>query len=176
MNALKKLSKKDLLQPQLIRVGVSRACNHKCIMCWNHSLMLKEQKSDYWKKIMIGKEMLLKIIIEAKEIGFKQILFSGRGEPFTHPYMLDFIKAAVQKKIGVILQTNLSLVDPISLADALGSLKKQSIICVNLSAAKENTYNEIHNQIKKNEFISILDKIRYLRSKKIRVRYVFCYK
>jgi len=174
MNRDKKfLPKKDLLQPQLIRVGVSHACNHRCVMCWNYSAMLKEQKSDHWKNVMAEKEMLLNVIAEAKEIGFKQILFSGRGEPFTHPNILDFIRMAVQKRLGVILQTNLSLVDPIILADVLKNLKQRSIICVNLSAAEQNTYDKIHNQAGKNEFISILDKIKYLRNKKIRVRYVF---
>lgn len=168
-----KLTRTELLNPQLIRIGVSRLCNHNCLMCWNYSSLLVGKKSREWQKVMIDKNIMLRTISEAKKIGFKQVLLSGRGEPFSHPNILDFVKKISKEKMGIIFQTNLSLVSESSLVFLLKNVKKNSIVCVNLSATNRAIYNKVHGLNKGNLFNEVLEKMRYLIKKSIRVRYVF---
>jgi len=144
-------------------------------MCWNYSPLLKNERGADWKKVMIEKNLAFKIIDQAKEIGFRTVLFSGAGEPFTHPNMIDFLKRTSSKKLRIVIQTNLLLADPIKLSDAVKKVKgsKLTIICVNLSAATPKTYKKIHGSTKERDFHNVLKKIRILRKNGIKVRIVY---
>ncbi len=162
-----------LFKPQLIRMGISRSCNFRCLMCWSYSPFLKDSGEDEWKKVKIDKNLAMRTIKEASEIGFKDVLFSGLGEPFTHPDMMDFIRESAKRGMGVVIQTNLSLADPIKLAEALEDVKEKSVICVNVGASNPRTYKEIHLNVDKNDFYDILNKMKFLLKCHIGVRMVY---
>lgn len=172
---LRKKSLKDSIlrtSPEYIRIGVSRSCNFNCVSCWNYSSFLKDKRPKKWKSLKIKKEIVFNAIDQLKEMGGTGILFSGSGEPFTHPQMMNFIKKSKEKGLVVRIQTNLSLVKKISeLAKCLNS--GWDLVCVNLSAATDKTYSLVHHNQKKEKFYSILEKIRFLREKNVPVRYVY---
>jgi len=134
--------------------------------------LLKKPKFQRSKAVKIDKDLVFNLIDELAEIQCVRILFSGTGEPFTHPNIMDFIKKTVRNKMFVIIQTNLSLVsDPYQLANylRLGS----NLVCVNLSAANPDTYIKIHPNQKRKTFHEILEKIRILKSKNVPTRLVY---
>jgi len=161
-----------LFKPRLIRIGVSRSCNFRCLMCWSYSPFLKEPRKDEWRKVKIDKDLAIHTINEAAEIGFRKVLFSGFGEPFTHPAMMDFVKESAKRKLGVIIQTNLSLIDPSKLAKALKGVERDSVMCVNIGASNAETYKNLHGNVTQKDFYKILDKIKFLLEKNINVRMV----
>jgi len=158
--------------PEFVRIGVTRKCNFNCLTCWNYSPLLKRGKSKKWKKVEINKNLVFETINQLAEMQCIKVLFSGDGEPFAHPYMMNFIKRTVEKKILVYIQTNLSLVDdPYRLANYLRP--KLDLVCVHLSAASPDVYVKMHPNQTKKVFYEILEKIRILRSKDIPVRFVY---
>ena len=158
--------------PEFVRIGVSKLCNFNCLTCWDYSPLLKKQISNKEKTAKIDKDLVLNLIDDLAEMQCLRILFSGIGEPFTHPNMLDFIKRTREKEMLVYLQTNLSLVkDPYQLAKYLGNAA--NLVCVHLSAATPETYLKMHPNQTKKEFHDILDRVKVLRSKKVPVRLVY---
>ena len=151
---------KSRVGPEFVRVGVSRACNFNCITCWSYSPLLKKQMPNSWKKMMIDKDIVFSLINDLAQMQCIRILFSGTGEPFTHPNMMDFIKRTREKGMLVYLQTNLSLIkDPYQLAEYLD--RAANLVCVHLSAANPKTYIKMHPNQKGNNFYEIL---KYIRS------------
>jgi len=158
--------------PELVRIGINRLCNFNCVTCWTYSSLFKEQRLDRVKDEMIDPDLVLNLIDDLAAMKCDSILFSGRGEPFGHPRIMDFIKWSRQKKLAVFIQTNLSLVkDPKKLAKYLGP--GQNLICVHLSAATPNTYAKIHPGQTIKDFYKILDKIKILRNRHVPVRLVY---
>jgi len=170
INLLKNKSPK--IGPMSVRFGLSRSCNFNCATCWNYSLLLKKSKPEEWKKVRIDKNLVFNTLDEISKMGCKTVLFSGAGEPFTHPNMMDFVKRAKKNGLIVRIQTNLSLLDdPIKLTDYMKD--KRDIVCVNLMAANAETYIKIHSNQDKRIFYDILDKIKILKKGKVKVRFVY---
>lgn len=161
-----------LLKPRLIRMGISRACNFRCLMCWSYSPFLNTPPENNWRKVKIDKNLAIRIIREAAEIGFRLVLFSGFGEPFTHPNMMDFVKETSRLGLGSIIQTNLSLVDAVELTRALKGVEKESTICANVGAVDPKTYKEIHRNVEGRDFYVMLEKMKFLLKNNVRVRMV----
>jgi len=158
--------------PEVIRIGISRSCNFDCLTCWHYSPLLKNPKPKEWKKIKIEKDLVFNILDELAKMQCIGVLFSGTGEPFTHPNMMDFIRKAKENKMIVRIQTNLSLVKNVNeLTDYLRS--RADLVCVNLSAATAKTYNRIHPSREKKRFYQIIEKIQILRRKNVLVRLVY---
>lgn len=161
-----------LFKPRLIRIGVSRSCNFHCLMCWSYSSILKDPRKDEWKKVKINRDLAMRTIKEASEIGFQRILFSGFGEPFTHSNMIDFVKESAKRNLGVIIQTNLSLVNPSELTKALNGIEENSVICANVGASNPHIYKKIHQNVSQKDFHDILNKMKFLLKNNIKVRMV----
>lgn len=158
--------------PELVRIGISKTCNFNCMSCWYYSPLLKKQKSQRWKAVKIDKDLVFNLIDELAQMQCVRVLFSGAGEPFTHPNMMDFIKRVVTKKMLVDIQTNLSLVeDPYQLIDYLGP--GAGLISVHLSAVNPDTYAKMHPNQKRKTFYEVLEKIKILRNKNIPIRLVY---
>jgi radical SAM protein with 4Fe4S-binding SPASM domain len=157
--------------PEFVRIGVSRTCNFNCLTCWYHSPLIRNKKIQKTKTVLADEGMVTNLINELADMGCFKILFSGAGEPFCHPKMMDFIKLAVKRDIKIVIQTNLSIVDAPELAKALRP--NSDLVCVNLSAATPATYHRLHPNIPGTLFKDILNKISYLRKKRILVRLVY---
>jgi len=158
--------------PEFIRIGISKACNFNCITCWSYSPLLKKQIPNRWKKTKIDKNLVFNLIDDLAEMECIRVLFSGVGEPFTHPNIINFIKRTRDKGILVYLQTNLSLVNDVNeLADCLGY--GNNLVCVNLSAATKETYVKIYPNQTRKSFYKLIDKISVLRDRNVPVRLVY---
>jgi radical SAM protein with 4Fe4S-binding SPASM domain len=169
-----KSSKDGILRtgPEFVRIGLSRSCNFNCITCWHYSPFLKRQKPIEWKKIKIEKDLVFSLLRQLGQMKCLGVLFSGVGEPFTHPNTMGFIRKAKENKMLVRIQTNLSLVEnPAELANYLRSAA--DLVCIHLSAATPETYSRMHPNQPKKKFHQILDRIRVLRREGVPVRLVF---
>ena len=91
--------------PVHIRIKPTNVCNHDCKYCSYHKGNLQLGK-DMSLKDFIPKEKMIETIDDIVEIGVKSVTFSGGGEPFCYPYLIDAVKKLSQTQVKFAAITN----------------------------------------------------------------------
>ena len=99
------LQKEEILAPIHIRIKPTNACGHNCWYCAYKADNLQLGK-DMNKRDFIPKEKMAEIIDDIVEMGVKAVTFSGGGDPFYYPYLLDAVKKLSQTPIKFASLTN----------------------------------------------------------------------
>jgi len=152
---------KTFIGPAYFHLDISNSCNMNCSYCWFHSKTAPDKEySNEWKKQQIKLGVFKKLVDDLHELKTGLILFSGAGEPLTHPDILKMVNYV--KKKGVILQlfTNALLLDE-NYAKKFVDANLDEIYC-SISAANSNTYRKLHPSSGKNEFETIEKNIMFL--------------
>lgn len=97
-----------IMAPIHIRIKPTNTCNHNCSYCAYRVEKLQLGK-DMLVKDQIPKGKMMEVIDDLDEIGVKSVTFSGGGEPFCYPFLLDTIKELIRFKIKFASLTNGSL-------------------------------------------------------------------
>ena len=89
----------DLIKPPLhIRIKPTNTCGHNCWYCSyrseNMQLGKNMDKQDY-----IPKEKMLEIMDDIVDMGVGAVTFSGGGDPFYYPYLLDAVKKLINTPV-----------------------------------------------------------------------------
>lgn len=95
----------SILPPIHIRIKPTNVCGHNCWYCAYKADNLQLGK-DMVIKDYIPKEKMLEIIDDIVEIGVKAVTFSGGGDPFFYPYILDMVKKLSQTSVRFASLTN----------------------------------------------------------------------
>src|SRR3989339_90697 len=95
----------SILAPIHIRIKPTNVCNHNCWYCAYKADNLHLGK-DMQKNSFIPREKMFEIIDDLVEIGVKAVSFSGGGEPFCYPYLLDAVKRLSKSFIKFASLTN----------------------------------------------------------------------
>jgi len=152
---------KAFIGPAYFHLDISNSCNMNCLYCWFHSKIAPDKKyTDKWKKQQIKLSVFKKLVDDLRELKTKLILFSGAGEPLTHPKIIEMVDYV--KRNGIILQlfTNALLLDE-NYAKKFVDANLDEIYC-SISAANSNTYRKLHPSSRKNEFETIEKNIMFL--------------
>lgn len=120
------------IYPIELEVGLTNACNHRCIFC----------ALDYtgYKPDMMDTDILLKNLEEISGRGIKSVVYAGEGEPLLHkdaPYIFNRTK---ELGIDVAISTNGVLFMPEVAKECMKSLTWMRF---STAAIKEETYNKI---------------------------------
>ncbi len=99
------LQKEEILPPIHIRIKPTNACGHNCWYCAYKADNLQLGK-DMNKRDFIPKEKMSEIIDDLVEMGVNAVTFSGGGDPFYYPYLLDAVKKLSQTPIKFASLTN----------------------------------------------------------------------
>lgn len=141
----------------------TNVCQLDCLGCWYYGQNVVGKPIE-WKKKVLPLEKCEELFKDLSEIGFRDLVVAGGGDPLAHPQIYDILKSA-SSKFSVRLLTNLLLCnDPEAL---LRTGIKEMI--VNTSAATEETFAKFHpNQRGKlikgvSPFKRLLDLIVYLK-------------
>ncbi|MDD2751984.1 MAG: radical SAM protein [Candidatus Omnitrophica bacterium] len=94
-----------VLAPLHIRIKPTNVCNHNCRYCAYRVDNLQLGK-DMAIRDFIPREKMLELIEDFKVMGVEAITFSGGGEPFCYPFLLDALKALLKTKIKFASLTN----------------------------------------------------------------------
>ena len=94
-----------IMPPIHIRIKPTNVCNHKCSYCAykNDSLQLGK---DMVAAHQIPREKMAEIVDDIVEIGVKSVTFSGGGEPFCYPYLLDAARKLSSTTVKFAALTN----------------------------------------------------------------------
>lgn len=124
--------KGENIYPIEIEIGLTNACNHRCIFC----------AVDYtgYKPNWISSQVLVKNLGELVPKGVKSIIYAGEGEPLLHkeaPYIINKTKSL---GIDVAMSTNGVLLTPEVSRECLKSL---TWIRFSVAGITEKTYDKI---------------------------------
>lgn len=135
--------------PILLEVGISGACNHRCVFCCVRHM---EHKPTY-----IATERLLDQFFDLQKKGLKSVLFAGNGEPTLHRDFVEIVNRTKEMGIDVALSTNGVLFTPDKIEACLAAF---SWIRFSISAGTEVTYKKIHCG-KDGDLQRVFDNIQY---------------
>lgn len=159
--------------PHTFHLDISNRCNTNCIFCGLHSPMLIDPKkkirgrrfTEGWKGHLIDEKIFCDLVDDLAEIGCREdILFSGEGEPLTHPDADRMIRYVRSKDMALTLFTNGLAVDK-----AKADLFVQSdldILYWSLSAGTAKTFAALQPARKATEYGRMIEAMRYLVEKK----------
>lgn len=89
----------DKISPPIqIRIKPTNVCGHNCWYCAYRVDNLQLGK-DMVIRDYIPKEKMMEIIDDVAEIGVKSVTFSGGGDPFHYPFLLETVKKLAQSPV-----------------------------------------------------------------------------
>ena len=155
--------------PHTFHLDISNRCNTNCIFCGLHSPLLIDPKkkisgrrfTEGWKGRMVDEKIFCDLVDDLADIGCREdILFSGEGEPLTHPAADRMIRYVKSKDMALTLFTNGLAVDR-----AKADLFVQSdldILYWSLSAGTAKTFSALQPARKATDYGRMIDTMRYL--------------
>jgi len=94
-----------LLPPINIRIKPTNSCNHNCRYCAYRAEKL-QLGQDMKLNDVIPRDKILEIIEDLGEMGVRAVTFSGGGDPFCYPYLLEAVELLAENNIKFAALTN----------------------------------------------------------------------
>lgn len=94
-----------IMAPVHIRIKPTNVCGHNCRYCAYRADGLQLGK-DMRTADYIPKEKMLEIIDDIAEMGVKAVTFSGGGDPFNYPFLIDTVKKLSSSPVKFASLTN----------------------------------------------------------------------
>jgi len=136
--------------PKNMMVELSNACNHACIFCTNPHMQRKIGR--------INTELLSKVMVEAYQLGVREIGFYTTGDPFIHKDLEKFTREAAA--IGyeyLYISTNGALATPDRAKAVIDA--GMSSIKFSVNAGTRETYQLIHGR---DDWDKVMEHIRFI--------------
>ncbi len=140
---------------------ITGSCNLNCRHCWIDPHFGDDEKRYLpWEKMK-------PIFIQAKELGLMSVKITG-GEPLLHPEIIDILYSLKEMKIGIIIETNGTLIDE---KKAKAIKETTSYISVSL----DGTTSEFHEDLRQvdNCFENTLKGIEHLNNQRMGFQVIF---
>lgn len=153
--------------PWHVQVDLTNKCNNDCIACWCNSPLIGDKGMDPdTRSKSLSRETMLRLIEDLDNMGTRTIYFTGGGEPFMHPQILDFMRIIKKRNIHLDMSTNFTLVTK-KIAEELVEL---GIDHMNLSlwSATPETYVKQHPSKTRDTFRQMTEVIDYINELKQR--------
>jgi radical SAM superfamily enzyme YgiQ (UPF0313 family)/MoaA/NifB/PqqE/SkfB family radical SAM enzyme len=149
--------------PYTVQIDLTDHCNNNCLACWCNSPLLSRERLNQ-PKYTLSKELVKNLISQIHGMGTKDIFFSGGGEPFMHPDILEIVEHAKGLGLACAINTNFTLVDE-KVIRRLIDLELDNIT-VSVWAGTPKVYKELHPNKDEKEFHRIYDRLLMLNSSK----------
>ena len=129
--------------PWNVQIDLTNQCNNDCIACWCNSPLLgdKSMPPEIQKQSLPYEKVIL-LIKELSRMGTREIYFTGGGEPFMHPRILDIMRFIKKQGMHLDMSTNFTLVDR-AVAEQLVDIGIDHMT-ISLWAATADTYARQH--------------------------------
>jgi len=155
------LNQKIYTGPWNVQIDLTNQCNNNCIACWCNSPLLGDKAmAPAIKNKSLSFETAIKLIDGLDELGVRAIYFTGGGEPFMHPQILDIMRHIKAKKIHLDMSTNFTLVDK-KIAEQLIDIGIDHMT-LSLWASTPETYAKQHPNKSSDTFLNMVEVINYI--------------
>lgn len=129
--------------PWNVQIDLTNQCNNDCIACWCNSPLLGDKSMPpEIQKQSLPYEKVIRLIKELSRMGTREIYFTGGGEPFMHPRILDIMRFIKKQGMHLDMSTNFTLVDR-AVAEQLVDIGIDHMT-ISLWAATADTYARQH--------------------------------
>jgi len=123
------------IAPIHMDMGITSICNSDCIYCY-----AKHQRHE---GEILNRDVLLRFMVDAPQLGFKSVAIIGDGEPTMNPALYDAVEIGKKNGLDISIGTNGIILG----ARGLDSLLQNCVwIRFNLSAASTNSYKFVHGR------------------------------
>lgn len=160
------MSTREKSLPNTLEIGITNACNANCIMCPHHKL----------KKIgFMDMKLYKKIIDDASSSGISGVGLSFFGETFMDKHLIERIKYAKLKGLGVSFFTNGSLMDKKKAREIIEA--GLDSIVISFDSDRKKVYEKIRRNLKfettRNNILGLIEMKRELKKKNPKINLVF---
>jgi MoaA/NifB/PqqE/SkfB family radical SAM enzyme len=161
--------------PHTFHLDIANVCNTNCLFCGLHSPLLIEPKkpmrgrrfTEGWKTRRIDLELFEQLVDDLATIGAREdVLFSGEGEPLTHPQIFDMIRRVRRRGLALTLFSNGLLID--ERAAEVFVETDLNILYWSLSAASPATFARLQPAHSADEFAPLVQRMSELVRRKRR--------
>ena len=95
--------------PAHVVIDPTNRCDNNCIGCWTRSPLLgSEAAPEEWRRQELPYETLVALIDDLAALGAERVRFTGGGEPFVHPRILDLLAHVKDRGLLCAVTTNFS--------------------------------------------------------------------
>jgi len=152
--------------PDVVQIDLTDRCNSHCLICWLHSLFVKEDKNTKELDFITLKNFISYI---AKS-GTKEIIFSGGGEPFFYSKIWEVLEFTQKAGLTFRINTNFTLLSREDI-NRLLSFNNLVSLTVSIWAGEASLYSKLHNR-DSDIFFKIKNNLKFLNISKPRALYV----
>lgn len=124
--------------PRRVLLEPTTGCNHRCIMCWDHSPRLARPTPARHMPF----DRLSALLHELRDMGTEEVWLAGRGEPLVHPRATDLLELIGGLGMRSIITTNAGLLTE-DMADRLPEWGVQQL-SVSIDSGTPETYARVH--------------------------------
>ena len=156
--------RKAFVGPEHVVIDITNRCNERCIGCWLYSPLLKEKPNTLWFKQEIEFSKAKALIDDLADLGTKRIRFTGGGEPFMYPKIMELIGYTKAKGLICCITTNFSLLNKEKLRDLIRLGVDE--LAISLWASNKETYQKTHPGVSAENFEKIKENLIVLTQKK----------
>jgi MoaA/NifB/PqqE/SkfB family radical SAM enzyme len=151
--------------PQQVQIDVTNDCNNRCMACWCNSPLFKNQRlSPQEKNESLSLDMVKSLLDDLAKMNVPEVAYSGSGEPFMHPQMMEILEYTKKKGMRCLVNTNFTLLTKEKI-DRLVEIGVDSLT-VSLWAATASTYVKTHPGRTEEDFMKIKENLIYLNMRK----------
>ncbi len=151
--------------PFHVQIDLTNNCNNNCIACWCNSPLLKEKRlSEEEKKQYLPLSLIKEFLDEISHMGATEVYFSGGGEPFMHPNIMEILEYTKRKNLLCHVNTNFTLLDTKSINRIIEI--EVDFLTVSTWAATADTYIKTHSNKTAHDFYKIRENLIYLNAHK----------
>ncbi len=151
--------------PFHVQIDLTNNCNNTCIACWCNSPLLKGKGlSEIEKRQYLPLRLVKELLDEISRMGATEVYYSGGGEPFMHPQIMEVLKYTKEKRLACHVNTNFTLLDRNKL-DCLIDLGVD-FLTVSIWAGTPKTFCKVHPGRTEQDFYRIKENLIYLNKKK----------
>ncbi|MBN2120950.1 MAG: radical SAM protein [Candidatus Omnitrophica bacterium] len=151
--------------PFHIQIDLTNMCNNNCIACWCNSPLIDPPRlSEDEKNEFLPLEMVKELLDETHKMGATEVYYSGSGEPFMHPQIMEVLEYTKSKNLICHVNTNFTLLTR-QKVDCLIKLGVD-FLTVSTWAATPKTYIDTHPNKSVGDFYRIRENLIYLNSNK----------
>lgn len=151
--------------PFHVQIDLTNSCNNTCIACWCNSPLFKTPRlSAEEKKQYLPLEMVKELLDEISCMGATEVYYSGSGEPFMHPQIMEVLEYTKKKNLICHVNTNFTLLNKERLRRLINI--GVDFLTVSIWAATADTYARTHPNRTKDDFYKIKENLIYVNTHK----------